>query len=196
MRAKYYRIKSIINTFIYICFIGLRYPNVILGKNLKIFGKLYLSIQKTSVVNIGNNIIFRSATKYNYVGINKPVTISASNNALLSIGDNSGFSGVSIYCSNKILIGQYVNCGGNVFIWDTDFHPLEFEARKFNDITKIKSAPIIIGDDVFIGANSIILKGVTIGNRAIIGAGSVISKDVPEDEIWAGNPARFLRKCT
>src|SRR5674476_359499 len=118
MRAKYYRIKSIINTFIYICFIGLRYPNVILGKNLKIFGKLYLSIQKTSVVNIGNNIIFRSATKYKDVGINKPVTISASNDALLSIGDSRGFSGVALCCSNKNL--------NRLLVWNFNFSFLPF----------------------------------------------------------------------
>ena len=54
--------------------------------------------------------------------------------------------------------------------------------------------PIIVGDDVFVGANSIILKGVIIGARVIIGAGSVVTKNIPSDEIWAGNPAKFIRK--
>jgi acetyltransferase-like isoleucine patch superfamily enzyme len=191
-----YNLKIKVNTLFYKCFIRLRYPNVEFGENLKIFGSLILSIQKDSKVKLGNNIIFRSATKFNFVGIYKPVSIAVNKNAELSIDDNSGFSGVSIYCSNKIKIGHYVNCGGNVCIWDTDFHPLHFMDRRAHDVAKINSAPISIGDDVFIGANSIILKGVKIGDRAIIGAGSVVSKHIPPDEIWAGNPAKFIKKCS
>ena len=58
------------------------------------------------------------------------------------------------------------------------------------------SAPVSIGDDVFIGTQVMILKGVNIGERSIIGARSLVVKDVPEGEIWAGNPARFIRKIT
>ena len=87
-----------------------------------------------------------------------------------------------------------MNFGGNVFIWDTDFHPLNFIDRRKNDYTATISASINVEDDVFIGANSIILKGVSIGKRSIIGAGSIVTKNVPNDEIWAGNPAKFIRK--
>jgi acetyltransferase-like isoleucine patch superfamily enzyme len=187
-------IKTRINNLKYKFYFKLRYPNFKLGDNLNIYGKFYLSIQKDSIINLGNNIIFNSATIYNFVGINKPVSIAVSKNAILSIGDNCGFSGTSIFSSNKIIIGKFCNFGGNTAIWDTDFHPLEFEARRINNKNQIKSAPIIIGNDVFIGANSIILKGVTIGDRSIIGAGSVVTKDIPVDEIWAGNPARYIRK--
>jgi acetyltransferase-like isoleucine patch superfamily enzyme len=62
------------------------------------------------------------------------------------------------------------------------------------DQVGIKSSPVKIGDDVFIGANALILKGVTIGDRAIVGAGSVVARDAPEDEVWAGNPACMVRK--
>ena len=113
---------------------------------------------------------------------------------VLSIGDHCGFSGTSIFVANKITIGSYCNFGGNTAIWDTDFHSLEFQDRRIHNVSTIKNAPIFIGDDVFVGANSIILKGVTIGDRVIIGAGSVVTKSIPADEIWAGNPAKFIRK--
>lgn len=194
MLGIYYKFKYRLTTMIYIRYIKLRYNSIKIGSNLKIFGRLLLSVQKDSKVIIGDNVIFRSATKYNYIGINKPVSIAVNNKAELLIGNNTGFSGNSIFVFQKVHIGNNCNVGGNSAIWDTDFHPLEYKARRINDVTKINSAPIVIGNDVFIGANSIILKGVTIGDRAIIGAGSVVSKNIPPDEIWAGNPARFIRK--
>jgi acetyltransferase-like isoleucine patch superfamily enzyme len=194
MLGFYHNFKIWINTIRYKVYIKLRFPNLIMGKNSLIFGKLLLSIDHESDVRLGDNIIFRSATKYNFIGINKPVSIAVNKNAELSIGDNCGFSGTSIYVSQKLVIGKYCNFGGNTAIWDTDFHPLEFKARRFHEVSKNISSPIVIGDDVFVGANSIILKGVKIGERTIIGAGSVVTKNIPADEIWAGNPAKFIRK--
>lgn len=65
---------------------------------------------------------------------------------------------------------------------------------RLNGDTDIKSRPVNIGKNVFVGGHVIILKGVTIGDGAIIGAGSVVTKDVPTNEIWAGNPATFVKK--
>jgi acetyltransferase-like isoleucine patch superfamily enzyme len=143
---------------------------------------------------IGKNVIFNNSIRSNLAGLFKPSTIYIQKGASLMIGDNTGLSGVSIYCSKHINIGNNVNCGGNVSIWDTDFHPLYYSDRRTNDLSKIKSLAISIGNDVFIGGHSIILKGVSIGDRAIIGAGSVVTKAIPPDEIWAGNPARFIKK--
>ena len=123
----------------------------------------------------------------------KPCSIYTAQNSSLVIGNYSGFSGVSIFCSKSISIGDYVNCGGNVSIWDTDFHPMDYKLRRLNKMESIESKPISIGNDVFIGANSIILKGVTIGDKSIIGAGSIVTKDIPCNEIWAGNPAKFIK---
>ena len=158
----------------------------------QIVGKLRM--QNDGQIFFGKSVRFNSRLTSNFVGLNKPCTIAVTNKGRLQIDDFSGFSGVSIYCASAIWIGKYVNCGGNVSIWDTDFHPLNFEDRRVNDVSKIRSMPIIIEDDVFIGANSIILKGVVIGARSVIGAGSVVTKTIPPDEIWAGNPAKFIRR--
>jgi len=155
-------------------------------------GKLFISNSGRCV--LGKKLIFNSALTSNFVGLTKPCTIAVQKDAQLIIGNYTGFSGVSIFCSESITIGDYVNFGGNVSVWDTDFHPLYFKDRRIHNINKINSAPIIIEDDVFIGAHSIILKGVIIGARAVIGAGSIVTKNIPADEIWAGNPAKFIRK--
>jgi len=144
----------------------------------------------------GKNLKFNCSLYSNFVGLYKTCTLAVLKGASLEIGDYSGFSGVSIYCATGITIGKHVNCGGNVCIWDTDFHPLDHMERRIHNVDKISSAPIVIGDDVFVGANSIVLKGITIGDRSIIGAGSVVSKNIPPDEIWAGNPIKFIRKIS
>jgi len=168
------------------------YPQVSFGKNIKIYGNLKLSIAKSARVIIGDGVVFRSHTK-NYLGVIKPVSISVHENAQLVIGNFSGFSGTSIVASNSIIIGAYCNFGSNTSIWDTDFHPLDYRLRRTgNNGTRTK--PIFVGDDVFVGAQSIILKGVTIGDRSIIGAASVVSRNIESDEIWGGNPARILKR--
>ncbi len=57
-----------------------------------------------------------------------------------------------------------------------------------------KEGFVKIGDNSFIGANTIICNSVTIGNNVIVGAGSIVTKSIPDNEIWGGNPARFIKK--
>ncbi|MBE9663744.1 acyltransferase [Mucilaginibacter myungsuensis] len=141
----------------------------------------------------GSQLVFNSTFNSNPLGLSKYCSIYVETGATLTIGDKSGFSGVSIFCSKQITIGKTLFCGGNVSIWDTDFHPLLPFERANNVIEKIESKAINIGDDVFIGANSIILKGVNIGDRSVIGAGSVVTKNIPSNQVWAGNPAKFIK---
>lgn len=162
------------------------------GANIVLNGNAFFRIKGRLL--IGNRVVFNSLTRFNNVGINKTCSVFVREGSGLEIGSNTGFSGVSIVCYSSIKIGEYCNFGGNVSIWDTDFHPLNNLDRRVHKEDMIVSKPIVIGDDVFVGANSIILKGVSIGNRSIIGAGSVVTRDIPADEIWAGNPARFIRR--
>lgn len=101
-----------------------------------------------------------------------------------------GISGSSIYCARSIAIGNRVRIGSGCLIMDNDAHALGPVKR--NQELPGHSALVRIADDAFIGARSIILKGVSIGEAAVVGAGSVVTKDVPPRTIVAGNPARAI----
>lgn len=114
----------------------------------------------------------------------------------LSIGHNSGITNVCIHCHNKIEIGDYVNIGAGTMIFDTNFHSTNWLDRENlkTDISNAKTAPVHIGNYVFIGAHSIIGKGVRIGDKAIVAAGSVVVCDIPAGEVWGENPCRYIKK--
>ena len=150
-----------------------------------------------SKIIIGSNVTLLSDTSYNVAGINHPTILSTcAEGAIIELKDNCGLSGTTIVSVEKVEIGFNVNIGVNVCIYDTDFHPLDYLERRRNpgfDLNKIPHKPVIIGNDVWIGANSIILKGVTLGNRVIVGAGSVVTKSFPADCVVGGNPAKILK---
>lgn len=150
-------------------------------------------IQNRGRCHLGENITIFSKISANPVGGNKMVIV-VEENGCLEISDGAGMSNSVIYCKEKITIGKNVLIGGDCKIYDTDFHSARFKDRFQVPDTGIISRPVVIEDGAFIGASTIILKGVTIGKESIIGAGSVVTKNVPAFEIWAGNPARFIKK--
>lgn len=156
----------------------------------------YLNIAKSSNVKIGLNLRMNNGLKYNAIGFTQRCSIIVNENAHLEIGNNLGMSQTAIVCQKKIIIKNNVKLGGGVKIYDTDFHSLN-SAERANfetDMANKNMASVTIGNNVFVGANSIILKGVIIGDNSIIGAASVVSKSIPKNEIWGGNPAKFIRK--
>ncbi|GAM69539.1 galactoside O-acetyltransferase [Vibrio sp. JCM 19236] len=83
-------------------------------------------------------------------------------------------------------------------MFDTDFHSVDFQTRispfiNLGSDTGVKKAPVHIKTGAWIGGFSIILKGVTIGENSVVGAGSVVTKNIPDNEVWAGNPAVFIK---
>lgn len=144
---------------------------------------------------VGENFKINNGSRYNRIGRQQQCYFIVSKNAVLEIGNNVGMSSTAIVCHNSIRIGNNVKIGGNCVIYDTDFHSLNFIDRRdaVNDIMNKVSKPVIIEDDVFIGAHVTILKGVTIGCKSIIGAGAVVTRSIPPNEIWAGNPAKKIR---
>lgn len=92
-----------------------------------------------------------------------------------------------------MIIEDNVFIGGSCKIYDNDFHPISMEKR-ISFFDDIPNKPVLIKRGAFIGAHSIVLKGVIVGEGAVVGAGSVVTGNIPDGEIWAGNPARFIKK--
>lgn len=112
--------------------------------------------------------------------------------------------GTRIWAANRITIGNNVLVAHNCNIFDNDTHPIDYlERRKDaeniiwhgvrNNFSTLRSIDIQIGNDVWIGANVSIMKGVTIGDRSIVGSGSVVTDSFPDDVVIVGNPARIVK---
>lgn len=135
-----------------------------------------LAIYKNATININGDFRCYENT-----------SISIADNATLSLGTGYINCGTKIACFDKITIGNGVKIAEDVIIRDSDNHEIIREGYK-------KCAPIIIGDNVWIGERAIILKGVTIGDGAVIAAGAVVNKDVPPRTLVGGVPAKVIKK--
>lgn len=166
-----------------------------IGNNYSFFGIPLIKLVQGSKIVIGDNFLANSDPKSNVAGIIMPTTLATiTSEAKLVIGDNVMVSGASIVAACSITIGNNVTVGTGVCIWDTNFHPMDAEIRAKTPNDNVKNKEIYIGDNVFIGGRAIILKGVSIGENSIVGAGSVVSSNIESNSIYAGNPAKFIRK--
>lgn len=179
-----------------ITYLKFKLNKVAFKKNFTTNGIPITAINLDASVVIGDYFIMNNGRYYNMIGRQQSCYFVVDKNAKLQIGNNVGISAVAIVCWNNVIIGDNVKIGGNTVIYDTDFHSLNWRDRILSkeDKGKIKTSPVVIRDNVFIGTSCTILKGVEIGEKSIIGACSVVTKSIPSGEIWAGNPARFIRK--
>jgi len=176
---------------VYNCVV-LKYKRINYGNNLRINGRIYCHSDSEKGIIIGDNVRINSSLKSNPIGGPTKTILYTRGNGCIKIGHNVGISNTSIFSEASIFIEDDVLIGGGCKIYDTDFHWLDYKERM--NISGSISKRVTIKKGAFIGAHTIIIKGVTIGNHSIIGAGSVVTKDVPNNEIWAGNPAKYIRK--
>jgi maltose O-acetyltransferase len=97
-------------------------------------------------------------------------------------------AGCIVTARQQVTIGNDVAVSYDALVTDSDDHGLEGG--------RPRTAPVTIGDGAWIGARAIILPGVTVGRRAVIGAGSIVTRDIPDDSLAAGQPARVLRRLS
>ena len=173
------------------CFM-LSFKKVDAGDNLVIYGRLYVHGRKGGV-KIGNNCMLMSSENVNPTSGMNHIHLVIGSDGTLEIGNRVGISHANITAYDKVVIEDDVLIGSGVKIWDTDFHPIDYTERIKSEVDGT-TKPIVIREGAFIGGCSIILKGADIGKRAVIGAGSVVTGKIPDDEVWAGNPARFIKR--
>ena len=176
--------------------------NIKYGKTFRVFNHLYLKIHVGALVQIGNNCTIMSGAGLNPLSRNIKTCIYVGKKATLKLGNDVGISSSTLWVKESVSIGNSVAIGADCIIMDTDAHNLDWKIRcseetneygESVDMVTAASAPIVIEDNVLVGARCIILKGVTIGARSIIGSGSIVTKDIPSDCIAAGNPCKVIK---
>lgn len=151
-------------------------------------------INNSGKITIGDNCVFVSDQRFNDIQLFGRMFINVmSSHGIVNIGTKTAVSSSTICAYNKVMIGENCLIGANVLIADSDFHLIHNPLDR-NDFEKfsLTTKPVIIGDNVFIGTGAVVLKGTVIGNNCVIGANSVVSGDIPENSIYAGNPARQI----
>lgn len=149
------------------------------GPWIQIAGRLI--VDNAGSIHLGEHVRIRAT--------HVPVELATLPGGQLDIGSHTYInSGVSICAQESVTIGKNCAIGNYTLIMDTDFHNV-------NDHTQqAKAKPIVIEDDVWLGAQVTVLKGVRIGRGAVVAAGAVVTKDVPPFTLVGGVPARTIRQ--
>jgi acetyltransferase-like isoleucine patch superfamily enzyme len=185
---KYYNFTSFLLKLLYtpICRFKAKIFGITLGNRCNFWGNIIFYKKKKSLIIVGNNCSFRSRASSNLIGINRPCIIAThASGADIHIGNNCGFSGTVLGAFKSIKLGNNVRCGANTLITDSDWH--------LDDLRAGAPQEVIIEDNVWLGTNVIVLKGVKIGANSVIGAGSIVTKNIPENVIAAGNPCNVIK---
>lgn len=148
-----------------------------------------------STIDLGRDVVLCSDSRFTDLGVSRPVILRTLRpGAAIRIGPDTGLSGTAVCAAVSVQIGTGCLFGADVQVTDTDFHALAAAGRRHESRhERIASAPVVIEDNVFLGAGVRVLKGVRIGRDSVIGAGSVVTRDIPAGVIAAGNPARVLK---
>jgi acetyltransferase-like isoleucine patch superfamily enzyme len=171
------------------------YWRIRIGRGCRFYGLPIFRRLPGSQINVGARCAFRSAVWSNLAGINHPCILATlGENAIIRIGDDCRVSGTSIGAMQSVIIGNRVMIGTNSSISDTDWHPVDPKRRAAGEAGR--SDPVVIEDDVWLGANVMVLKGVTIGMGSTIAANSVVTRSIPPGVIAGGVPARTIRKIS
>ena len=173
----------------------LRAKGLKVKRGLVLYGKPITHLTKGGMIALGENCVLCSKSEANFAGVNHPVILALLRpGAELNIGDNTGISGGSFCAAKSVTIGKGCLIGANALVTDCDFHAIKPEGRRHNsNPDDIGCEPVVIEDNVWLGANVTVLKGVTIGRNTVVAAGSVVTKSLPPNVVAGGSPAKVIR---
>ncbi|MBL8868317.1 MAG: acyltransferase [Planctomycetaceae bacterium] len=161
------------------------------GRQLKVSG--WIHVKGYGKITIGSNVRINSGSEVNSVGGDRRTHLVVGPEGRLKIEAGVGMSNSTIIAMESVEILENTLIGGGCDIYDFDFHEIDADDRATKR-GNIGISAVRIGPAAFIGAYSIVLKGVSIGEGAVVGAGSLVTRDIPSFELWAGRPAKFIRK--
>jgi acetyltransferase-like isoleucine patch superfamily enzyme len=166
--------------------------NIHLGKGIVINLWPSIVLHKNAQIILGDHVLLNSSNRSYHVNMFSRVKLMCDKpNSIIRIGNNTRIHGSCIHAHERIEIGKNCLIAANCQIIDANGHGTNLSQRiKSQGNTK----PVIIGDNVWIGTGCIILPGTKIGNGAVLSAGSVIKGEIPENSVYGGNPAKFIKK--
>lgn len=167
---------------------------VTVSRSVVIRGRPLVDIRKGCYLQIGDNVTLNSSNRGYHLNMHSPVKLLADRpGATITIGENTRIHGTCLHAYQSITVGKNCLIAANCQIIDGNGHDSSFHDVSNRINTTGKSSPIVIEDDVWVGANCIILPGVTIGKGTIISANSVVLKDIPGMVLAGGNPAVVIK---
>jgi acetyltransferase-like isoleucine patch superfamily enzyme len=163
------------------------------GEGLRLGSPPVIQKHPDAIIRLGRNVVILNTLTQNPAGVFQATVLAACRpGAELIIGNDVGISGATLYAWKRLEIGDGVLVGAGAVVYDTDFHSLDAGQRRRNDNSQVGVAPVVIEPDVWLGARSMVLKGVRIGRGAVVAAGAIVTKDVPAGTIVAGVPAKVV----
>lgn len=169
-----------------------------LDAQVRVYGKMEVTLAAGSSISVGRRTVFNSVPSLNTLMAHGPnILRTLAPHAEIEIGEFCGFTSATVSAAVRVTIGPRSLIGPGTLITDSDHHPVDLGPvpRRFRGFpASDPSDAVSVGEDVFIGARAIILKGVTIGDGSVVGAGSVVTRSIPEGVIAAGNPCRVIRE--
>lgn len=166
---------ALLKGYFYKICLPLRGRRFVAGRNFRVFGSL--KVQGPGRVVFGDNVCVWMLTT--------PFTHSP--DAVITVGDGAWLAGARFGCASRITVGRNAQLS-ECRIMDTDFHAITPDRREPN--ARVRTAPVTIGDNVWLAPLTAILPGTTIGDNSVVAFGAICSGNVPPNMVMAGNPAR------
>lgn len=174
-------------------FFRIVYPGLSVGRRPRIWGRFDVMMFPDSTILIGDDLHMVSSPSRSAITLFSRCSLTTFAGSEIRIGNRVGLNGTTITSKKRIQIGDGTMIAPNVIIVDSDFHAQWPPESRLISSTADTDREVVIGENVWIGMNTVVLKGSTIGDNTIIGACSLVSGAIPANVIAGGNPARILR---